>query len=87
MEGMAAGPPIIAWEREGGAELIEEYGTGFLYKPEESVSNIAGKVIAHRLDGTRYQALSGSCRKIAVDEFSLLRFGERLVEVCQTVSG
>ena len=83
MEGMAAGTPIIAREGEGGAELIEEYGTGFLYKPEEGVGSIAQKTKALRQDGLPYKALSERSKKTAVEEFSLQRFGERLVEIYQ----
>ncbi len=81
LEGMAAGTPIIAREGEGGAELIEEYGTGFLYRPGEGIRPLCQQVIALRRDHTRYQALSDRCRKIALDEFSLARFGERLIEL------
>ncbi len=85
MEGMAAGTPIIARQGESGAELIEEYRTGFLYRPEEGVSSFAVKVIAVRRDETRYQVLSGKCRKTATDEFSPPRFGERLIELYKAV--
>lgn len=85
MEGMAAGTPIIAREGEGGAELIEEYGTGFLYKPSEGVAALAGQVVALRRDSARYQALSERCKKIAQDDFSLIRFGEKLTKVYSEV--
>jgi glycosyltransferase involved in cell wall biosynthesis len=85
MEGMAAGTPIIAREGEGGAELIEKYGTGFLYRPEAGVSALAEQVVALRRDSAQYRALSDRCRKIAHDEFSLSMFGRRLVEVYQNV--
>jgi glycosyltransferase involved in cell wall biosynthesis len=78
MEGMAAGTPIIAREGEGGAELIEEYGTGFLYRPAEGVASLAGKIVELRRDRERYRELSDRCRAIAGSEFSLTRFGERL---------
>ena len=81
MEGMAAGTPIIAREAEGGAELINEYGTGFLYRPGEGVEPLVDQVIALRRDEGRYEALSQRCRKIAADDFSMKRFGERLIEV------
>jgi glycosyltransferase involved in cell wall biosynthesis len=85
MEGMAAGTPIIAREGEGGAELIEKYGTGFLYRPEAGVSALAEQVVALRGDSARYRALSDRCKKIAHDEFSLSMFGRRLVGVYQNV--
>jgi glycosyltransferase involved in cell wall biosynthesis len=81
MEGMAAGTPIVAREGEGGAELIEEYGTGFLYRPEQGVEALVDQIVALRRDEGRYQALSRQCRKIASDDFSMKRFGEKLMDV------
>jgi glycosyltransferase involved in cell wall biosynthesis len=81
MEGMAAGTPIIAREDEGGAELIEEYGTGFLYKPEAGVPSLADQVVGLLRDQARYRALSERCKKIAEEEFSLARFGQRLTQL------
>ncbi len=81
MEGMAAGTPMVAREGEGGAELIDEYGTGFLYRPAEGVGPLVDQIVALRRDEVRYQALSRKCRKIAADDFSMKRFGERLIEV------
>jgi glycosyltransferase involved in cell wall biosynthesis len=81
MEGMAAGTPIIARENEGGAELVEECGTGFFYKPEEGVRHIVDKLIDLRRDDSRYQVMSDTCRRIAATEFTLQRFGERLMEL------
>jgi glycosyltransferase involved in cell wall biosynthesis len=81
MEGMAAGTPIVAREHEGGAELIEEYGTGFVYKPDIGVSRIADELIALKRDIPQYAALSEKCRQIAQKEFCLQRFGEHLLEL------
>ena len=81
LEGMAAGTPIIARQGEGGAELVQEYGAGFLYKPDEGIAPLARKVISLRRDSAQYRALSERCRKIASDEFSLTKFGERLAEI------
>lgn len=78
MEGMAAGTPIIVREGEGGAELIEEYGTGFFYRPDEGIQTLTEKVAALRRDTVRYLTLSEKSRKIATEEFSPTRFGERL---------
>jgi glycosyltransferase involved in cell wall biosynthesis len=85
LEGMVAGRPIIAREGEGGAELVQEYGTGFLYKPEEGVRPLAKNVIMVRRDSAQYRVLSGRCRNIAEKEFSLARFGERLVDLYSSV--
>ena len=85
LEGMAAGTPIIAREGEGGAELIKEYGTGFLYKPEEGIAPLAAKIISLRRDSAQYRALSERCRNVAEKEFSLERFGDRLVDLYQAV--
>ena len=84
MEGMAAGTPIVAREHEGGAELIEEYGTGFVYKPDIGVSRIADELIALKRDIPQYAALSLKCRQIAQKEFCLQRFGEHLLELYAT---
>jgi glycosyltransferase involved in cell wall biosynthesis len=76
---MAAGTPIVARECEGGAELIEEYGTGFLYRPRDGVSHLVDKLIELKRDSTQYRALSDKCKRIAREDFSLQRFGERLL--------
>ncbi len=83
MEGMAAGTPIIAREGEGGAELTEEYGTGFLYRPGAGVPALADQIVGLLRDPARFGELSDKCRKIAEKEFSLSSFGERLIEVYQ----
>jgi glycosyltransferase involved in cell wall biosynthesis len=85
MEGMAAGTPIIAREGEGGAELIDAYGTGFLYRPMEGVDHLVDQIVALRRDEKQYQAMSRQCRKIALDDFSMKRFGEKLMEVYEAV--
>ncbi len=81
MEGMAAGTPIVAREGEGGAELIDEYGTGFLYKPAEGVRPLVDQLVGLKRDEGRYRAMSQRCREIAADDFSMKRFGEKLMEV------
>jgi glycosyltransferase involved in cell wall biosynthesis len=81
MEGMAAGTPIVAREGEGGAELIEEYGTGFLYRPSEGAGALAERLVALRRDTSRFAYLSARCRRIAAEQFSMQRFGERLIKV------
>jgi glycosyltransferase involved in cell wall biosynthesis len=81
MEGMAAGTPIIAREGEGGAELIGEYGTGFLYKPGGSVSELAARILSFRRTPKVFDSLVEKCRATANREFSLDRFGERLEQV------
>jgi glycosyltransferase involved in cell wall biosynthesis len=86
LEGMAAGTPIIARDGEGGAELIKEYEAGFLFRPEEGIRPLGQQVISLHRDNVRYGALSDRCRKIALDEFSLTRFGERLMELDSAVA-
>lgn len=81
LEGMAAGTPVVARLGEGGAELVEEYGTGFLYNPEKGAGPLAEKLVALFRDKVRYRQFSAQCRDIAMKEFSLERFGERLMEV------
>lgn len=81
MEGMAAGTPIVAREGEGGAELIEEYGGGFLYRVQEDIGDLAKRIVAIRRDKARYQTVSDDCRKKAQKFFSLGSFGERLMEL------
>ena len=81
MEGMAAGTPIVAREGEGGAELVEEYGTGFLYSAREDISVLAEKIAALRRDRTGFKALSDDCGNKAKDFFSMKSFGENLMEL------
>jgi glycosyltransferase involved in cell wall biosynthesis len=85
LEGMAAGTPIVAREGEGGAELIEEYGTGFLYRPAEGVSNLADNILALWRDPAQYKRLSDKCRSVAETDFSMERFGERLMGLYQSI--
>ena len=54
IEGMAAGTPVVACKGEGGAELIEDYETGFLYDPEEGVPRLADQLMSLYNDRTRY---------------------------------
>jgi glycosyltransferase involved in cell wall biosynthesis len=81
MEGMAAGTPVIARDGEGGAELIDEYETGFLYAPGKGVGALADQVVTLIRDADLYRALSERCKKIALNDFSLSRFGEKLTQV------
>jgi glycosyltransferase involved in cell wall biosynthesis len=85
MEGMAAGTPIIAREGEGGAELIREYGTGFLYYPKEPISLLAEKIIGLKKDAARFADVSQQCREIAKNDFSLPLFGQKLETVYAAV--
>ncbi len=85
LEGMAAGTPIIAREGEGGAELVQEYGTGFLYRPDEGIGPLGRQVISLRRDSAQYGALSGTCRKIAKNEFSLPQFGKQLTDLYRSI--
>jgi glycosyltransferase involved in cell wall biosynthesis len=81
MEGMAAGAAIIAREGEGGAELIEEHGTGFLYHPERDIADLAVKIVELRRDDARYKVFSDGCRKKANDFFSLNVLGRELMNL------
>ncbi|HAS53111.1 MAG TPA: hypothetical protein DCS42_02755, partial [Nitrospiraceae bacterium] len=81
MEGMAAGTPIIAREGEGGAELIEEYGTGYLFSETRSLGSLAEQISMLRKDSVRYSRLSGHCREIGMERFSLSTFGRRLSDL------
>lgn len=79
LEGMAAGTPIVASSGEGGAELIEEYGTGLLYRQEEGVPRLADELLDLWKDRDRYQGMSAKCREVCRREFSRDRFGEQLI--------
>ncbi len=85
LEGMAAGTPIVAREGEGGAELIEEYSTGFLYKPSEGVPGLAGNILALWRDRDRYMLFSDRCKNIMKNEYTMARFGERLLDLYSAV--
>jgi len=78
MEGMAAGTPIIAREGEGGAELVEDHGCGFLYSPVNGVQPLAESILGHYRDHDRYRALSDKCKEIAMREFSMASYGRKL---------
>ncbi len=84
MEGMAAGTPIVAREGEGGGELINEYGAGFLYRAREDIGELAKRIVEMRRDKVRYQALSGNCRNVAAECFSMKSFGDKLMELYRT---
>lgn len=81
LEGMVAGTPIVARKGEGGADLVEEYDTGFLYVPEQGVSSLAGQILALWHDQDRYMQLSDKGKKIMENEYTMARFGERLQDV------
>lgn len=85
LEGMAAGTPIVAREGEGGAELIEEYGTGFLYRPSEGVLNLADNILDLWHDPVRFKKLSNRCRSVVEKDFSMERFVERLLMLYQSL--
>ncbi len=80
MEGMVAGTPIIARKGEGGAELIEEFETGYIYNPALGVGEVAEKIHALRNDTFRYKILSDECRNLGRTKFSLDSFGMQLME-------
>jgi glycosyltransferase involved in cell wall biosynthesis len=79
LEGMTAGTPVVATAGEGGAEVIEEHGTGFLYNRNEEVDALAGRMHALWQNRKAYEALSARCRSVALNDFSLESFGKRLV--------
>jgi len=85
LEGMAAGTPIVAREGEGGAELIEEYGTGYLYRPAEEVTDLAAKILALWRDRNQYQMISDRCKNVARNDFSMERFGKRLMDLYHSI--
>jgi glycosyltransferase involved in cell wall biosynthesis len=85
MEGMAAGTPIVARVGEGGAELIEEYGAGFFYDPEQGIDSVAEKMVVHYRNAAQRESLSARCRSIAQDQFSLMHFGQTLTSVYRSV--
>jgi glycosyltransferase involved in cell wall biosynthesis len=85
LEGMAAGTPIVAREGEGGAELIEEFGIGFLYKPNEGIKSLADSIITLYRNEAQYKVLSDKCRETAKNEFSMTRFGRKLIGLYQSI--
>jgi len=78
MEGMAAGTPIIARAGEGGAELVDDHGCGFLYSPEKGVQQLAESIITLYRDRDRYRALSDQCKAISKQDFSMTSYGHKL---------
>jgi glycosyltransferase involved in cell wall biosynthesis len=85
LEGMAAGTPIVAREGEGGAELIEDYRTGFLYRPTAGISDLAENILSLWHDRNQYRMISDRCRYVARNEFSMERFCERLVDLYHSI--
>jgi glycosyltransferase involved in cell wall biosynthesis len=85
LEGMAAGTPIVAREGEGGAELIEEFGIGFLYKPNEGIKALADRIITLHRNEAQYKVLSDKCRETAKNEFSMAGFGWKLIGLYQSI--
>jgi glycosyltransferase involved in cell wall biosynthesis len=83
MEGMAAGTPIIARKGEGGAELIDEYGSGFLYEPEKGIQPLTESFLGLFRNQDRYGTLSEHCKEIAKENFSMTRYGEKLAALYQ----
>ena len=84
MEGMAAGTPIIARKGEGGAELIDEYESGFLYEPEKGVQPLTESILGLFRDHDRNRALSDRCKEIAMQDFSMTRYGQKLTALYQS---
>jgi glycosyltransferase involved in cell wall biosynthesis len=81
LEGMVAGTPIVARKGEGGADLVEEYGTGFLYDPEKGTSYLAEQILSLWRDKTRYKQFSDKGKEIMEREYTTVRFGERLQDL------
>ena len=79
MEGMAAGTPIIARAGEGGAELIEEYDTGFLYRPDVGITHLVDDILSFHSNRDQYLRRSDRCKKIASEDFSMHSVGQKLL--------
>ena len=84
MEGMAAGTPIIARIGEGGAELIDDHGCGFLYSPDKGIQPLADSILGLFRDKDRYRALSEQCTETAQREFSMTSYGNKLTGLYQS---
>lgn len=80
LEGMAAGTPIVASAGEGGAELVEEYGVGFLYRSSETVDDLADRILSVWRSPGSYDELSARCSAAARQDFSVERYGSRLMD-------
>lgn len=65
--------------------MIEEFGTGFLYRPAEGVSRLADDILALWRDPRQYKTLSDKCRDVARNDFSVESFGRRLVGLYQSI--
>ncbi len=85
VEGMAAGTPIVAREGEGGAELIDEYGTGFLYRPSVGVPELARNILSLWREPSHYEKMSITCRTTVKKNFTLENFGNRLVTLYRSL--
>ena len=81
MEGMAAGTPIIARAHEGGAELIDDYGTGFVFRPDRGVEDLAVELLDLFRKPGCFEELSARCTTTSISEFSMEAFGKRLTDL------
>lgn len=79
MEGMAAGIPIVAREGEGGAELVQQYAAGFIYRPEQEIGELVDRLLQLLRDASAFQRLSEHCRTVAEREFTMTSFADRLM--------
>jgi UDP-glucose:tetrahydrobiopterin glucosyltransferase len=70
IEALACGVPVIAYQRGGPAEIVQDGKTGFLVEPD-SVAGLAS-AIAHLSKIDRY-----TCRQQAETEYSVAALGDR----------
>lgn len=73
VEGMASGIPVVASNRGGPLEIIENGKDGFLVNPEET-DMLANKIIELLKDQSLRQKIAEAARKKVVEQFSIKNF-------------
>lgn len=76
-ESMACGTPMISTNVGGVPELVRPGVTGFLVEKDNSHS-LAETIVHFFADPGKAEEMSKACRRIAVDEFSILEQAERV---------
>ncbi len=81
LEAFACGVPVIATRVGGVPEVIDAGGTGLVVHPSDPAA-IAEATVALLTDEGRRAAMSGCARRSAIDRFSVEKYCDVVVKVC-----
>jgi glycosyltransferase involved in cell wall biosynthesis len=84
IEGMASGVPVVASNRGGPVEIIEDGKDGFLINPEET-DTFAGRVIELLRDKSLRDKIAEAARKKVVEHFSVGKFTSEFQKIYREV--